>query len=155
MANDRTRVFAKLKYRDPRAVLVDLRRLEATVAASDASFAVKNLRTRELRPLRELREACLFCYGMTECTGGPKFLVAHAEEQDYDAVATWNVVKLAPDMGQQKARRGGCRRCMRRRRCLQPGAAEPGISIDLQQPAKSFARLDARPRGPRCTCRHI
>jgi hypothetical protein len=28
---------------------------------------------------------------MTECTGGPKFLVAHAEEQDYDAVATWNV----------------------------------------------------------------
>jgi hypothetical protein len=91
MANDRTRVFAKLKYRDPRAVLVDLRRLEATVAASDASFAVKNLRTRELRPLRELREACIFCYGMTECTGGPKFLVAHAEERDYDAVATWNV----------------------------------------------------------------
>jgi hypothetical protein len=59
--------------------------------ASDASFAIKNLRTRELRPLRELREACIFCYGMTECTAGPKFLVAHAEEQDYDAVATWNV----------------------------------------------------------------
>jgi hypothetical protein len=91
MANDRTRAFAKLQYRDPRTVLVDLRRLEATVAASDASFAIKNLRTRELRPLRELREACIFCYGMTECTAGPKFLVAHAEEQDYDAVATWNV----------------------------------------------------------------
>jgi ethanolamine ammonia-lyase large subunit len=91
MANDRTRIFANLRYHDPRAVLVELRRLEAGVAASDASFAVKNLRTRELRPLRELREACIFCYGMTECTAGPNFLVAHAEEQDYDEVATWHV----------------------------------------------------------------
>lgn len=74
--NDRTRAFAQLKYRDPRVVLVDMRRAEATVAASDAPFAVKNLRTRELRPLRELREACTFCYGMTECTG-QKFFVAH------------------------------------------------------------------------------
>jgi hypothetical protein len=88
--NDRTRAFAQLKYRDPRVVLVDMRRAEATIAASDAPFAVKNLRTRELRPLRELREACTFCYGMTECTG-QKFFVAHAEAQDYDAVATWIV----------------------------------------------------------------
>jgi hypothetical protein len=50
----------------------------------------QNLRTRDLRPLRELREACTFCYGMTECTG-QKFFVAHAEAQDYDAVATWIV----------------------------------------------------------------
>jgi hypothetical protein len=86
----RTRAFAKLKYRDPRAVLVDLRQAEIAVAASNAPFAVKNLRTRDLRPLRELREACTFCYGMTECTG-QKFFVAHAEAQDYDAVATWIV----------------------------------------------------------------
>jgi hypothetical protein len=85
---DRTRSFAQLKYRDPREVLVDLRRAELTVAASDASFKVKNLRTRDLRPLRELREVCLFCHGMTECTG-QKFFVAHAEAQDFDAVAMW------------------------------------------------------------------
>jgi hypothetical protein len=90
VSNDRTRAFAQLKYRDPRVVLVDMRRAEATVAASDAPFAVKNLRTRDLRPLRELREACTFCYGMTECTG-QKFFVAHADAQDYDAVATWIV----------------------------------------------------------------
>jgi hypothetical protein len=89
MANDRTRAFARLKYRDPRTMLIDLRRVEATVAASDAPFEVKNLRTRELRPLRELREACIFCYGMTACTG-QLFLVAHAEAQDHDAVATWD-----------------------------------------------------------------
>jgi hypothetical protein len=87
MATDRMRSFATLKYRDPRAVLIGLRQLEAKVASSDASFAVKNLRAHGLRPLRELREACIFCYGMTECTGGPKFLVAHAEEQDYNRTA--------------------------------------------------------------------
>lgn len=93
MVSDRTRTFAKLKYRDPRTVLVDLRRTELTISASEASFAVKNLRTRDLRPLRELREACLFCHGMTERTG-QKFFVAHAEAQDYDAVATWVVGDL-------------------------------------------------------------
>jgi hypothetical protein len=90
VANDRTRAFAKLTYRDPRAVLIELRQIEATVVASDAPFKVKNLRTRELRPLRELREACIFCYGMTACTG-QEFGLAHAEAQDYDAVATWVV----------------------------------------------------------------
>lgn len=74
-------------------MLVDLRRTELTIAASNASFAVKNLRTHDLRPLRELREACLFCHGMTECTG-QKFFVAHEEAQDYDAVATWVVGDL-------------------------------------------------------------
>ena len=83
---DRTRSLAQLKYRDPREVLVDLRRAELTVAASDAPFKVK--RTRDLRPLRELREVCLFCHGMTECTG-QRFLVPHAEAQDYDAVPMW------------------------------------------------------------------
>ena len=93
MVNDRTRTFAHLKYRDPRAMLIELRRIESTVATSDAPFNVKNLRTRELRPLRELREACIFCYGMTACTG-QEFGVAHAEAQDYDAVATWVVDDL-------------------------------------------------------------
>lgn len=72
---------------------MDLRRAELIVAASDAPFAIKNMRTRDLRPQRELREACLFCHGMTECTG-QKFFVAHVEAQDYDAVATWVVGEL-------------------------------------------------------------
>jgi hypothetical protein len=88
MPNDRTRALAALAYRDPGAVLVDLRRAEREVARLDVPFAVKNLRTRDLRGLRELREACIFCYGMSECMG-QKFFVAHAEAQDYDAVAMW------------------------------------------------------------------
>jgi hypothetical protein len=79
-------------------MLVDLRKAESIVAASNEPDAVKNLRTRELKPLRELREACLFCYGMTECTG-QKFWVAHTEAQDYDAVAMWtagNTQSFAP-----------------------------------------------------------
>lgn len=86
--SDRTRAFAHLKYRDPQSTLVELRRVESVVAASNDPFLGKNLRTRDLRPLRELREACLFCYGMSQCTG-QKFRVAHAEAQDYDAVAMW------------------------------------------------------------------
>jgi hypothetical protein len=98
MPNARTRAFASLAYRDPRAVLVDLRRAEREVASLDVPFAVRNLRTRDLRPLRELREACAFCYGMSECTG-QKFYVAHVEAQDYDAVAMWvrdDVQSFAP-----------------------------------------------------------
>lgn len=63
---------------------------ELVIAASSEPDAVKSLRTRDLRPLRELREACLFCYGMTKCTG-QKFWIAHTEAQDYDAVAMWTV----------------------------------------------------------------
>src|SRR5262249_26971088 len=41
-----------------------------------------------LKPLREMREACIFVYGMEQLMG-QRFGVARAESQDYDAVATW------------------------------------------------------------------
>jgi hypothetical protein len=68
-------------------MLLELRHIERNIA-SDVSPSVRHLRTRELRPLRELREACLFCYGMSQCMG-KDILVAHAEAQDHDAVATF------------------------------------------------------------------
>jgi hypothetical protein len=88
MARDRLREFSKLKYRDPRTTLIELRRMEALVAASEASPEIKNLRTRELNPLRELREACLFCYGWGQ-VNKLELGVAHVEKLDFDAVATW------------------------------------------------------------------
>jgi len=77
-----------LRYRDPRAVLVDLRRLELRIGSAEIDPRVRHLRTNDLRNVRELRSACLFCHGMSELTG-QKYAVAHSEAVDYDAVATW------------------------------------------------------------------
>lgn len=84
----RLRTFNRLSYRDPRAILVDLRRLELQIASVEIDPRVRHLRTNDLRNVRELRSACLFCYGMSELTG-QKYAVAHSEAADYDVVATW------------------------------------------------------------------
>jgi hypothetical protein len=89
MSTDRARAFAKLRYVEPRSVLVELRKAELALARSDLPANIRQLRTNELRPLRELREVCLFCYGW-EQIDGQSLHVAHAEGQDYDAVATWD-----------------------------------------------------------------
>jgi hypothetical protein len=91
VTRDRARDFFELKYYDPRYVLVQLRKTELAIARrTDLPDAVKHLRTQELKHLRELREACLFCYGWSQIDG-QSFDVAHAEAQDYDydAVASW------------------------------------------------------------------
>jgi len=81
------RAFSQLQYVEPRSVLVELRRIERSLNA-DVPPAVRHLRTNKLKPLRELREACLFCYGW-EQIDGQSLGVARAESQDYDAVASW------------------------------------------------------------------
>jgi hypothetical protein len=88
MRSDRLRTLAALSYKDPRAVLLDMRQLERQIAATDIDARVRHLRANDLRKVRELREACLFCYGMSRCMR-IDIRVAHAEAQDYDAVATW------------------------------------------------------------------
>jgi hypothetical protein len=89
MTSDRTRAFSRLKYYNPRQVLVELRKTELAIAnRTDVPDAVRHLRTRELKALRELREVCLFCYGWSQIDG-QSFSVAPAEGQDYDAVASW------------------------------------------------------------------
>lgn len=82
------RLFRQLQYKDPRSVLVDMARVERSIAPADIDPRVKHMRTNDLRNVRELRSACLFCHGMSEATG-QKFGVAHSEADDYDAVATW------------------------------------------------------------------
>jgi site-specific recombinase XerD len=99
MTRDRARAFSRLKYYNPRQVLVELRKTELAIARrTDVPDAVKHLRTQELKPLRELREACLFCYGWSQIDG-QSFDVAQGEKDDYDAVASWqsdNQLNFAP-----------------------------------------------------------
>lgn len=88
MAQIGFRTFNRLRYKDPQAVLVDLRRIEFDIGSTDIDRRVNHLRTNDLRHVRELRSACLFCHGLSEVTS-QKFFVAHAEAEDYDAFATW------------------------------------------------------------------
>lgn len=79
-----------LTYRDPGPFLVRLRELEAVVAESGLRERVKSLRTNELKCMRELREAAIFCYGMGKRIGRTVYL-APGESQDYDFIASWFV----------------------------------------------------------------
>ena len=65
-----------------------MRRLELRIRSAEVDPRVRHLRTNDLRNVRELRSACLFCHGMSRLTG-QKYAVAHSEAVDYDAVATW------------------------------------------------------------------
>lgn len=88
MENVRLRQFAKRAYGDPRGFLAALRRLEWAVAASPTPEWIKTLRTQGLKPEREMRDAAIFCVGMSERIG---FDVRFApiEDQDFDFIATW------------------------------------------------------------------
>jgi hypothetical protein len=70
--------------------LARLRTLDVQVASSDLPEKVKQLRTNELKSMRELREAAIFCYGMGKRIGRTVYL-APGESQDYDCVASWVV----------------------------------------------------------------
>lgn len=86
----RIRHLAKLEYGNPRSFLADLRALEYTVSASAISERVKSLRTNNLKPEREMRDAALFCVGMSHNLGVEVWF-APVEDQDHDFVATWRI----------------------------------------------------------------
>lgn len=83
------RSFSKLEYRDPRPFLVHLRQFELELSASATPERVRNLRTNQLKPARELREAAIFCY-LAGQRMGTTVRLAPEEKQDYDFVAAWS-----------------------------------------------------------------
>ena len=78
----------KLQYRNPARVLAALRDLEPQVAASTLPEATKQLRTNNLKRYREMREAALFCHGMSVRLA-LNVELAMDESHDYDFVAAW------------------------------------------------------------------
>ncbi|MGV8990120.1 MAG: hypothetical protein ACOH1Q_01825 [Thiobacillus sp.] len=78
------------EFRDPRQFLVEIRKLEYLIAASELSQKAKRLRTNNLKEWREIREAAVFCFGMGQRIGQPVFL-SRGESQDYDFIATWTL----------------------------------------------------------------
>jgi hypothetical protein len=88
MDRSRLRAIQRSEFRDPKRFLVEIRKLESRVVASDLSAKAKQLRTNSLKEWREIREAALFCLGMGQRIGHPVFL-SRGESQDYDFIATW------------------------------------------------------------------
>lgn len=88
MEQIRTRKFAKYEYGDPRGFLVGLRNLEESLGESVDKIG--RLRTNALKQEREMRDAALFCIGMSERLGLP-IRFAPVEDEDFDFVATCSI----------------------------------------------------------------
>lgn len=80
------REWLKYSYLDPKKILIGLRNIEQDYPLSELRYEAASLRTRELRPFGEGRQAALFCYGMGIALGVEVYF-AQVERQDYDIVA--------------------------------------------------------------------
>lgn len=85
----RLRDISKFEYGDPVGFLIELQRVEATLPAA-LPDKLRRLRTNALKPEREMRDAALFCVGMSKLLGVP-VRFAPVEAEDFDFVATWRV----------------------------------------------------------------
>ena len=84
------RGWFKLNYLDPERILTKLREIALTYPLHELRREAATLRTRELRPYGEGRQAALFCYGMSRVIGSPVEF-AQCEEQDFDVIARYRV----------------------------------------------------------------
>ncbi|MGH0029276.1 MAG: hypothetical protein ACQGVC_05770 [Myxococcota bacterium] len=80
------REWSRLTWHDPEEKLRKLRDVEFKVLDLDLPPDVRHLRTNELKPWNEARQAALFAHGMREVLGTKVFLALH-EAADYDFVA--------------------------------------------------------------------
>ncbi|MBL0085146.1 MAG: hypothetical protein IPP44_00270 [Ideonella sp.] len=79
------REWTHYEYKDARSVLVGLRDIQRTLPLDELEYKVASLRSRELRPYLEGRQAALFCYGMGQALG-TEVSFAQVEREDYDIV---------------------------------------------------------------------
>jgi hypothetical protein len=77
------------QYYDPKGVLIELRKLAEMAHGSDIDAQTLRLRTRELRPYHQNRQAAIFCYGMGQAVLKTPVSVAHIEAEDFDCIAAW------------------------------------------------------------------
>lgn len=78
--------WSKLKYQDPKIVLLKLKELEIIASNYQIDMKVRNFRTNSLKCYREGREAAIFCYGMGKTVVHTPVYFAIVENADYDCV---------------------------------------------------------------------
>lgn len=81
----KTRSWSKLKYYDPKEILVRLRDVEENYPLEEIPYKVASLRTKALKSRGESRQCALFTYGMSQALG-VTLGYAESEEADYDFV---------------------------------------------------------------------
>lgn len=86
----RARKLSSLEYGNPTDFLRELRKAERQLGTELDALPerARRLRTNALKPYREMRDAALFCHGMSERLGHQVFF-APTESEDYDFVAMW------------------------------------------------------------------
>jgi hypothetical protein len=77
--------WKRLAWYEPAEFLRGLRRAEVRIADWDLEPKVRHLRTHELRPQLEARQAALFAHGMSEAVGSQVLFAMH-EAGDHDFV---------------------------------------------------------------------
>lgn len=85
------REWAALKYRSARDYLANIAPVRAVLAVSDTDERIASLRTNKLKPVRELRQICLFAHGIGSCVLSTEVYIALVEDQDFDCVAQYVV----------------------------------------------------------------
>ena len=83
------RSFANLEYGDPHDFLIRLKSFELENDLLHTPKRIRTLRTNPLESVREIRDAALFCVGMSEFLGH-KVYFSPSEAQDYDFVARYS-----------------------------------------------------------------
>jgi hypothetical protein len=83
------REWSKYDYVEPRKILVGFRDIERRFAGAGIEDRVFRLRTKELRPFHERRQALLFAYGMEVTVLGTPVHVACVESEDFDCIVTF------------------------------------------------------------------
>ena len=77
------REWANYEYKDAKAILLGLRKIQRSLPLAGLDYKIASLRTRQLRPYLEGRQAALFCYGMGQVLGtGVSFAQVEAEDHD-------------------------------------------------------------------------
>jgi hypothetical protein len=77
-----------LSFVDPKEILAGLRWIEENLPLEELSDKARSLRTRQMRPFLEARQAALFCYGLSTAMQQQVSFAMH-EEDDYDALASF------------------------------------------------------------------
>jgi hypothetical protein len=82
------REWEKLDYFNPEFILRELKKIEIKYADAPIGQKVRNLRTNNLKAIREGREAALFCIGISKYMG-KKVNFSPTEQSDFDFVVRW------------------------------------------------------------------
>ncbi len=83
---NRVRTWEKLKYFDPKNILIELREIENKYPLKEMPYNVSSLRTRSLKQRGQSRQCALFCYGMSQAFN-ITMSYADLEDSDYDFIS--------------------------------------------------------------------